>query len=86
MTESLIATITAKVDNRGPQQILDDWRKLIEEERLCEKSCLKHGMPDQSKWHEGKADAIERCADEFEYLVLKKLAKAILEDTPRGSV
>lgn len=62
-------------DRRRPQKILSDWKVQIQEERLSERSCQKHGMPDQSKWHEGKADALERCADELEFLILPYLAR-----------
>jgi len=63
-------------DMRTPIEILADWKAKILEERLSEKSCQKHGMPDQSKWHEGKADALERCADELEFLILPKVEAA----------
>lgn len=72
MSELQTATIVSNPVIQTPQEILAGWRALIEEERNSERSCLKHGLKDQSKWHEGKADAIERCADVLEYHIIRR--------------
>ena len=79
MNDGQTETVLSGPDLRTPSQILADWKALIQEERISERSCLKHKMPDQSKWHEGKADAIERCADQLEFLILGRFLEPIGE-------
>ena len=66
-------TQTKSTPRPTPQEILAEWRLKIQEARESEKLCLAHGWPERSKWYEGKADALERCADQLEYQIIPKL-------------
>jgi hypothetical protein len=52
-------------------QMIQWWRSKYAEERTSEASTYRHGMHDQSKWHEGRADMLEFCADQIEYSIMR---------------
>ncbi len=54
---------------RTPQEVLIYWRDKLKQERDSEANCRRHGMPDQAKWHEGQADAIDHFLLDFEWLM-----------------
>ena len=56
-----------------PQEVLADWQVRSVQERSSETSTRRHGLPDQAKWHEGKADALDFCALQLEYVVFPNL-------------
>lgn len=49
-------------------ELVAHWRALCKEHRISEVSNRRHRNEDLAKWHEGKADAFDRCADMLEHL------------------
>lgn len=62
-------SITPHVPKRYTRaELVAHWRALFKEHRISEVSNRRHGNEDLAKWHEGKADAFDRCADMLEHL------------------
>lgn len=57
---------------RTPEDVLLYWRNKLTEERASEESCRRHAMPDQAKWHEGKADSIDHFLLDLEFCILRQ--------------
>lgn len=64
--------MTPEPHQRTPQDVLKYWRDKLHEHRYSEESCRKHGMPDQAKWHEGQADAIDHFLLDLEQIILRQ--------------
>lgn len=58
----------SKPDRYTRESLIEYWRELHDEHRLSERSNRRHANEDLAKWHEGKADAFDRCADMLEFL------------------
>lgn len=70
VASSELLGVTGEVRKRSLREIIASWREKVVEERASEESCRRHGMPDQAKWHDGKADAFDRCHDILQYEIL----------------
>lgn len=66
MNDSLNTQTITEVRKLKLENLASEWRERLFLYRNGEESCRRHGAEDMAKWHEGQADALDRCISELE--------------------